>query len=236
MSVCLSAFFSPFVFNLSCLPVVLGWFVWLRVYVPLRVSVCMHAAVRLSAWLMCLRVRVVDEGRRLNHGVLVHCLAGISRSVTVTVAYLMYSMSLSLNDAYDYVKRRKPNVSPNLTFMGQLLDFENALKIDHRLSCPCSCHTNSSSSSSSSSSSYPFSSMSTNSSSSSSSSSTSFSTAYFSPTDQSASANTSGSCRPDFSCPSCACAAYAVNNNSTVSSSSSSSPPSATVTTATSSF
>jgi len=57
----------------------------------------------------------------------VHCLAGISRSVTVTVAYLMQKRQWSLNDAYDFVKQRKNNVSPNFNFMGQLLDFEKTL-------------------------------------------------------------------------------------------------------------
>jgi len=54
-----------------------------------------------------------DEARRNECGVLVHCLAGISRSVTVTVAYLMHALDLSLSDAYDHVKRCKPDVSPN---------------------------------------------------------------------------------------------------------------------------
>lgn len=59
---------------------------------------------------------------------LVHCLAGISRSVTVTVAYLMHALDLSLSDAYDHVKRCKPDVSPNFSFMGQLMDFERSLR------------------------------------------------------------------------------------------------------------
>ncbi len=62
-----------------------------------------------------------------------HCLAGISRSVTVTVAYLMQKLNLSLNDAYDFVKRKKSNISPNFNFMGQLLDFERTLG----LNSPC---------------------------------------------------------------------------------------------------
>lgn len=64
---------------------------------------------------------------------MVHCLAGISRSVTVTVAYLMQKLNLSLNDAYDFVKRKKSNISPNFNFMGQLLDFERTLG----LNSPC---------------------------------------------------------------------------------------------------
>ncbi|EDO45432.1 predicted protein, partial [Nematostella vectensis] len=69
----------------------------------------------------------IDEGRQKSSNVLVHCLAGISRSVTITIAYLMSSQHLSLNEAYDFVKARKSNVSPNFNFMGQLLDFERSL-------------------------------------------------------------------------------------------------------------
>ncbi|XP_028923635.1 dual specificity protein phosphatase 9 [Ornithorhynchus anatinus] len=74
-------------------------------------------------------IEFIDEAVSQNCGVLVHCLAGISRSVTVTVAYLMQKLHLSLNDAYDLVKRKKSNISPNFNFMGQLLDFEQSLKL-----------------------------------------------------------------------------------------------------------
>ncbi|XP_056130735.1 dual specificity protein phosphatase 7-like [Lampris incognitus] len=72
-------------------------------------------------------ISFIDEARSQKCGILVHCLAGISRSVTVTVAYLMQKLNLSLNDAYDFVKRKKSNISPNFNFMGQLLDFERTL-------------------------------------------------------------------------------------------------------------
>ncbi|XP_068603239.1 dual specificity protein phosphatase 7-like [Brachionichthys hirsutus] len=72
-------------------------------------------------------ISFIDEARSKKCGILVHCLAGISRSVTVTVAYLMQRLNLSLNDAYDFVKRKKSNISPNFNFMGQLLDFERTL-------------------------------------------------------------------------------------------------------------
>ncbi|XP_078423896.1 dual specificity protein phosphatase 6-like [Cetorhinus maximus] len=78
-------------------------------------------------------IAFIDEARNQSCGVLVHCLAGISRSVTVTVAYLMQKLNLSMNDAYDIVKMKKSNISPNFNFMGQLLDFERTLG----LSSPC---------------------------------------------------------------------------------------------------
>lgn len=81
-----------------------------------------------------------DEARGQKCGVLVHCLAGISRSVTVTVAYLMQKLNLSMNDAYDIVKMKKSNISPNFNFMGQLLDFERTLGLkspcDNRMAPP----------------------------------------------------------------------------------------------------
>ncbi|XP_067403028.1 dual specificity protein phosphatase 9 [Emydura macquarii macquarii] len=72
-------------------------------------------------------IAFIDEALAQNSGVLVHCLAGVSRSVTVTVAYLMQHLSLPLNDAYELVKRKKADISPNFSFMGQLLDFEREL-------------------------------------------------------------------------------------------------------------
>lgn len=57
-----------------------------------------------------------------------HCLAGISRSVTVTVAYLMQTLHKSLDEAYDLVRAQKSNIAPNFNFMGQLLDFERQLR------------------------------------------------------------------------------------------------------------
>jgi len=70
---------------------------------------------------------LADEGRSKNEGVLVHCLAGISRSVTITMAYLMFKLGLSLNEAYDLIRAKKSNISPNFNFMGQLLEFERHL-------------------------------------------------------------------------------------------------------------
>nr|XP_057931393.1 dual specificity protein phosphatase 6 [Doryrhamphus excisus] len=82
----------------------------------------------------------IDEARGQKCGILVHCLAGISRSVTVTVAYLMQKLNLSMNDAYDIVKMKKSNISPNFNFMGQLLDFERTLGLkspcDNRMAAP----------------------------------------------------------------------------------------------------
>ena len=66
----------------------------------------------------------LDEGRRNGNGVLVHCQAGISRSATVVIAFLMKHEGLTLNDAYKLVKEKRPVISPNINFMGCLVKFE----------------------------------------------------------------------------------------------------------------
>ncbi|XP_046555536.1 dual specificity protein phosphatase 7-like [Haliotis rubra] len=93
----------------------------------LQIPISDHWSQNLSAFFPQ-ALAFIDEARRDHQGVLVHCLAGISRSVTVTVAYMMSRQAMSLNEAYDYVKTCKPNISPNFTFMGQLLDFEKSLE------------------------------------------------------------------------------------------------------------
>jgi len=60
--------------------------------------------------------------------VLIHCQAGVSRSSTLAIAYIMARSDLAMLDAFRFVKSRRSIVAPNFNFMGQLLEFETALK------------------------------------------------------------------------------------------------------------
>ncbi|KAK0078382.1 hypothetical protein PV325_002559 [Microctonus aethiopoides] len=73
-------------------------------------------------------IQFIEEARSSDKGVLVHCLAGVSRSVTITIAYLMHKCNLTLNDAFNLVRSRKTNVAPNFHFMEQLHSFERELR------------------------------------------------------------------------------------------------------------
>ena len=71
----------------------------------------------------------IDSARLDGSGVLVHCHAGVSRSPTIAVAYLMKNFpAMAMADAYKFVKTRRSIISPNLNFMGQLWEFEQGLK------------------------------------------------------------------------------------------------------------
>lgn len=82
----------------------------------------------------------LDEAHASGSNVLVHCHAGISRSPTITVAYLMHHLRLPLVDAYRYLKAKRPIISPNLNFMGQLVELEQKLaQNDHQQPCVQCC-------------------------------------------------------------------------------------------------
>lgn len=69
--------------------------------------------------------RFIDAVKNSKGRVLVHCQAGISRSATICLAYLISRYRLRLDEAYEYVKKRRSVISPNFNFMGQLLNWES---------------------------------------------------------------------------------------------------------------
>lgn len=75
--------------------------------------------------------RWLDE--RLGQGnILVHCQAGISRSATVVIAYVIWitkgRMDLSLDDAIAFVRSFRPIVNPNPNFCKQLAEWHACLQ------------------------------------------------------------------------------------------------------------
>lgn len=61
---------------------------------------------------------------RLQDGVvLVHCNAGVSRSSSIVMAYLMWREGLLFDEAYRQVKLARPSSRPNSGFYRQLQNY-----------------------------------------------------------------------------------------------------------------
>ncbi|KAL6079423.1 Dual specificity protein phosphatase 10 [Balamuthia mandrillaris] len=69
----------------------------------------------------------IEDARKQSHRVLIHCHAGVSRSTTITLAYLMRAHRWTLKEAYQHVKTRRQVICPNHGFMQQLLAYEAKL-------------------------------------------------------------------------------------------------------------
>ena len=69
-----------------------------------------------------------DSVKLCGGRVLIHCYAGISRSATVCLAYLMKSRNMRLEEAFEFVRKLRTVISPNLAFMLQLSKYEAELQ------------------------------------------------------------------------------------------------------------
>jgi len=64
----------------------------------------------------------------VNGKVLVHCYAGISRSATIILAYLMVNERMHLHLAIKLLRDKHSISKPNQGFMNQLLRFYHRIK------------------------------------------------------------------------------------------------------------
>ncbi|XP_026705979.1 dual specificity protein phosphatase 8 [Athene cunicularia] len=94
----------------------------------MRIPVNDNYCEKLLPWLDK-SIEFIDKAKVSSCQVIVHCLAGISRSATIAIAYIMKTMGMSSDDAYRFVKDRRPSISPNFNFLGQLLEYERSLKL-----------------------------------------------------------------------------------------------------------
>jgi predicted protein tyrosine phosphatase len=73
--------------------------------------------------------KYIDDARSKGLGVLVHCQLGVSRSASMVLAYVMRAKRFPLHDAYQYVKDRSSVISPNMSLVYQLVEFEKTLNL-----------------------------------------------------------------------------------------------------------
>jgi len=66
--------------------------------------------------------------------VLVHCMAGVSRSATIVIAYLMRYEHMNLKEALIFVKERRFIICPNRNFLFKLSDYEYKIHYSRKTS------------------------------------------------------------------------------------------------------
>ena len=72
---------------------------------------------------------IINKALVENKNVIVHCAAGISRSSSLVIAYLMIENRWSYEEAYNYVKSKRSIINPNIGFVKQLKALEYRLKM-----------------------------------------------------------------------------------------------------------
>ncbi|KAI9244922.1 hypothetical protein EDC94DRAFT_699642 [Helicostylum pulchrum] len=69
-------------------------------------------------------VQFIEEAKKNHEPIYVHCKAGKSRSITAILAYLVTSERWTLKRAYRHVIKARPNMSPNIGFVSELMKME----------------------------------------------------------------------------------------------------------------
>lgn len=67
----------------------------------------------------------IDNIIQKKQKILIHCIAGRSRSATLLIAYLIYKYKYSVNDAIKLLKEKRNIVEPNQNFINQLHTYYN---------------------------------------------------------------------------------------------------------------
>jgi protein-tyrosine phosphatase len=69
----------------------------------------------------------IENVKAQNGKVLVHCWQGVSRSVTIIIAYLMKAEHIKYKRALQLVRQTRPEADPNSHFVEQLKNYEKTL-------------------------------------------------------------------------------------------------------------
>lgn len=59
--------------------------------------------------------------------ILIHCMQGVSRSVTLAVAFVQFRLKIPYTDAFEMVRKARTIASPNIGFVSQLIFWEKRL-------------------------------------------------------------------------------------------------------------
>lgn len=72
-------------------------------------------------------IKMIDGYISCGKQVLINCFAGVSRSATIVIAYLMYKNKWSVQDAIYFVRSKRGCINPNYGFICQLYNLQHML-------------------------------------------------------------------------------------------------------------
>ena len=81
--------------------------------------------------LFFLCINYINDVKEKKGRVLIHCYKGVSRSVSIVIAYLIYLYKWSYDKAFDFVQSKRSIANPNIGFYLQLKTFYKRLTLDN---------------------------------------------------------------------------------------------------------
>uniref|UniRef100_A0A6C0C9U7 Tyrosine specific protein phosphatases domain-containing protein n=1 Tax=viral metagenome TaxID=1070528 RepID=A0A6C0C9U7_9ZZZZ len=67
----------------------------------------------------------INDAISSRENILIHCMAGISRSVSLVTYYLMKKFGVGFDQTFNFIKSRREIADPNSSFKHQLKTYEN---------------------------------------------------------------------------------------------------------------
>lgn len=71
--------------------------------------------------------QIIEKSVTRKEGILVHCVAGVSRSATLVLAYLMKCRGMKLRNAFIFLHSKRHVIRPNYSFFEQLVEYEKVI-------------------------------------------------------------------------------------------------------------
>ena len=76
--------------------------------------------------------KFINKAKMSGGALLIHCKYGISRSVSLIIAYLIKYLGFSVIRALNFLRNIKQQINPNEGFLEQLFEYEKNIKIKEK--------------------------------------------------------------------------------------------------------
>ena len=72
----------------------------------------------------------IQNAQKNKQNVLIHCIQGVSRSISIVIAYIIFKLGYDYKKAELFVKQKRGIACPNNGFMVELIQFHKRLYED----------------------------------------------------------------------------------------------------------